>query len=96
MYQVPPSKRSIKQNRFEFEIDGKAYDLPKFDLIPISVLEEIEEAPLNAVAPYLKVFGPKTSPLGKAIRSLDREQLTNLLQAWQTDAGITPGESLAS
>ena len=95
-YQVPASKRSIKQNQFEFEIEGKAYSLPRFDLIPISVLEKIEEAPMNAVSPYLEVFGPKTSPLGKAIRSLDKEQLTGLLTAWQEDAGITAGESAAS
>lgn len=96
MYEVPAAKRSLKQNLFEFKIGAKTYSVPKFEHLPVGVLEAVEVAPDNAIGPYLSVFGEKDSPAGKAIRTLDKDQLTGLIQAWQADSGVTAGESSAS
>lgn len=96
MFEVPASKRSVKQNLFEFKVGAKTYTVPKFEHLPVGVLEAIEAAPDDAIGPYLSVFGEKDSAVGKAIRDLDKDQLTALIQAWQSDSGVTAGESSAS
>jgi hypothetical protein len=96
MFEVPAAKRSVKQNLFEFKVGSKSYSVPKFEHLSVGVLEAVETAPENAIAPYLAVFGEKDSPIGKAIRTLDKDQLTALIGAWQADSGVTVGESEAS
>lgn len=96
MFEVPAAKRSVKQNLFEFKIGTKTYSVPKFEHLSVGVLEAVEAAGDNAIGPYLSVFGEKDSPIGKAIRTLDKDQLAALLQAWQADSGLTVGESEAS
>lgn len=96
MFEVPAAKRSLKQNLFEFKIGAKAYSVPKFEHLSVGVLEAVEAAPADAIGPYLSVFGEADSPVGKAIRTLDKDQLTALIQAWQADSGVTAGESLGS
>jgi hypothetical protein len=96
VYEVPAAKRSIKQNVFEFKVAGKTYSVPKFEYLPVGVLEGIESAAADAIGPYLSVFGEKDSPIGKAIRSLDKDQLTALIQAWQSDSDVSVGESEGS
>lgn len=96
VYEVPAAKRSIEQNTFKFKVGAKTFSVPKFEHLSVGVLEAVESAPDNAIGPYLSVFGEKDSPIGKAIRSLDKDQLTALIQAWQSDSGVTVGESEAS
>lgn len=96
VYEVPAAKRSIKQNLFEFKIGAKTFTVPKFEHLSVGVLEAVESAPANAIGPYLSVFGESDSPIGKAIRTLDKDQLTALIQAWQADSDVTAGESSAS
>lgn len=96
VYEVPAAKRSLKQNLFEFKIGTKTYSVPKFEHLSVGVLESVESAPADAIGPYLSVFGEADSPIGKAIRTLDKDQLTALIQAWQSDGGVTVGESSAS
>ena len=96
VYEVPAAKRSLKQNVFEFKIAGKTYNVPKFEHLPVSVAEIIESAPENAIGPYLDIFGSKETPVGKAIRTLDKEQLVALITAWQSDSGVSAGESEGS
>ena len=96
VYEVPAAKRSLKQNLFEFKIGTKTYSVPKFEFLAVGVLESIEAAPADAVGPYLGVFGEPDSPIGKAIRTLDKDQLSGLIQAWQAHSGITLGESEGS
>ena len=96
VYEVPAAKRSLKQNVFEFKVGAKTYSVPKFEHLSVGVLEAVESAPDNAIGPYLSVFGEPDSAIGKAIRSLDKDQLTSLLKAWQADSGVTVGESEGS
>jgi hypothetical protein len=96
MYEVPAAKRSLKQNIFEFKVGTKTFSVPKFEHLSVGVLEAVESAPENAIGPYLSVFGEKESPIGKAIRTLDKDQLTALIQAWQSDSDVTMGESEGS
>lgn len=96
VYEVPPAKRSLKQNVFEFKIAGKTYNVPKFEYLPVGVLETIESTASDAVGPFLDVFGAKDTPVGKAVRTLDKDQITALIKAWQADSDVTVGESVAS
>lgn len=95
VYQVPASKASIKQNKFEFKVGTTTHSLPKFKFLPLSVIETIEGSD-ESVTAYLSIFGEKGTPVGDAIRSLDTDQFTNLIKAWRDDSGIEPGESVAS
>lgn len=96
VYEVPAAKRSLKQNLFEFKIGTKTFSVPKFEHLSVGVLELVETAPENAIGPYLSIFGAPDSPIGKAIRTLDKDQITALIGAWQADSGVTVGEPAAS
>jgi hypothetical protein len=96
MFEVPAAKRSLKQNVFEFKIGTKTYTVPKFEYLPVGVLEVIESTAADAIGPFLDVFGAKDSAVGKAVRGLDKEQLLALIKAWQADSDITAGESEGS
>lgn len=100
VYQVPKSKASIGQNRFRFEIDGTEYEIPLLKYITGDVVREMAELEAaggmrRAWANYI-MFGPADSPVGRAVRTLDQEQLADLAGAWAEESGVTPGESLAS
>jgi len=96
MFEVPAAKRTLKQNVFEFKIGTKAYTVPKFEYLPVGVLETIEATAADAVGPFLDVFGAKDSAVGKAVRTLDKDQLIALIKAWQVDSDVTVGESKGS
>lgn len=96
VYEVPAAKRSLKQNVFEFKVGSKTYSVPRFEFLAVGVLEAIESASTDAIGPYLSVFGEADSPIGKAIRTLDKDQLVGLIKAWQADSSITVGESEGS
>ena len=96
VYEVPAAKRSLKQNVFEFKVGAKSFSVPKFEHLSVGVLEAVESAPENAIGPFLDIFGAKDSAVGKAVRGLDKEQITDLIKAWQADSGITVGESEGS
>ena len=96
MFEVPAAKRSLKQNVFEFKIGTETYTVPKFEYLPVGVLEVIESTAADAIGPFLDVFGAKDSAVGKAVRGLDKEQLLALIKAWQADSDITAGESEGS
>jgi len=86
----------LKQNVFEFKIGTETYTVPKFEYLPVGVLEVIESTAADAIGPFLDVFGAKDSAVGKAVRGLDKEQLLALIKAWQADSDITAGESEGS
>lgn len=90
-FTVPESKRSIKQNQFEFEIDGATYTVPKMKYLPVRVIADMESGGLAAV---LKAFGDENAVA--AVSELDSEQLEALTNAWSEASDITPGESSAS
>lgn len=92
MYQVPQSKKSIKQNRFEFKVEGKTYSIPLLKHLPVKAAELFEnDRPIAGL-----LAGADSDTARDAIRSLDSDQLEGLMQAWQEASGIEAGESSAS
>jgi hypothetical protein len=85
VYNVPRSGKSLKHNRFEFTIDGKAYDLPKFKLMTIEQMEALDTTDASGqFTQVLALFGNPDTPIGRALRALDIDQFMHLFQAWQT------------
>lgn len=98
-FTVPESKRSIRQNQFEFHVPGdrKVYRIPKAKYLPVGLIEKFEgEKKELSVADVLAMFDNGDDATLAAIRTLDAEQLQALTKAWQQDSGLTVGESEAS
>lgn len=95
-FKVPESKRSIAQNRFEFELpDGTEVSIPKAKYMTVGQVEKMSmlQGELK-ITDILELFGDMGA--ADAVRSLDIEQMTALMEAWQADSGISLGESKAS
>lgn len=95
-FKVPESKRSIAQNRFEFELpDGTEVSIPKAKYMTVGQVEKMSmlQGELK-ITDILELFGDMGA--ADAVRSLDIEQMTALMEAWQSDSGISLGESKAS
>ncbi|WP_269939010.1 hypothetical protein [Arthrobacter sp. HY1533] len=95
VYQVPASKASIKQNRFEFTLHGskKIYSIPLMKFIKPSLVIDLD-GNTDKEAMGIRLFReylPDVFPLLE-----DSEQLEALMAAWQDASGITVGESSAS
>lgn len=95
-YKVPESKRSVKQNRFEFELpDGTEVSIPKAKYLTIGQIETLQTLGTEVkLTDLLDLFNEPGS--AEAVRTLDAEQLQDLMTAWQEDSGLTLGESSAS
>jgi hypothetical protein len=91
-FDVPQSKRSIKQNRFEFTLDGKTYSIPLLKFAPVEAAEHFEVN--HNVAGILACC--ETKAARDVVRAMDRSQFAALMDAWQKASGITTGESEAS
>lgn len=96
-YEVPASKRSIKQNQFIFKVPGdrKSYSIPKAKYLTVGQVEKFsvkgEEMDITDI---LSILGQGDAH--DAVRELDQEQLMALMEAWQNDSELTVGESSAS
>lgn len=93
VFKVPASKRSIKQNRYEFEVDGKKFELPKMQYIPVGVAGLLQDEQLNEAFAEL---ADGNDSLRAALMHLDAEQVEALFKDWQEESGISAGESPAS
>ncbi len=95
VYQVPASKASIKQNRFEFSLPGskKVYSVPKLQFVKPSLALSFGEMTEVQVANALFTeYLPEAFPLLE-----DSSQLQALMEAWQAESeGVGVGESEAS
>lgn len=101
VYSVPKSKRSLKQNRFEFNIPGdkRVHSIPLAKYLSTGQVEEIAKRGDHVgLIDILAIFDEKDVSKGtpEAVRTLDQEQLEALMQAWQAESGIAVGESSAS
>lgn len=94
-FKVPPSKASKGQDKFKFEIDGKAYTVKKAKFLTVGETERISR-PDRTDTDVLDLFGPVGSEVGDAVRGLDESQFEALMDAWTEDSAVTPGESEAS
>ena len=96
-YQVPESKRSIDQNKFEFNVPGddRTYKVPKVKYLPLGSMEKLQGQVADVtLTDILDLFDDEDAQA--AVRRLDTEQLQALTAAWQQDSGVDLGESSAS
>jgi hypothetical protein len=91
-FDVPTSKKSIRQNRFEFTLDGKTFSIPLLKFAPVEAAEAFEQN--RNVAGILLCC--ENDEARDAIRSLDGDQFGALIDAWKKASGIGTGESEAS
>jgi len=95
-FQVPPSKKSKGQDKFEFEIDGAKFSVRRFGAFSLEehIFMRSDECGENEMLDL--VFGKKGTKLGNAVRALEAEQYSALQDAWMEDSEVTPGESQGS
>jgi hypothetical protein len=91
-FDVPASKKSIKQNRFEFNLEGVTHSIPLLKFAPVEAAEHFEAG--RNVAGILACC--ENDAARDAVRSLDGDQFGPLMDAWQKASGVTAGESPAS
>lgn len=94
VYQVPPAKRSIKQNVFEFTLPGdkKKYSLPKLAFIKPALVEKLDGGQKSEIVrALLDEYVPGVYDLME-----DSYQLIALYEAWAAESGIKLGESSGS
>lgn len=92
MYEVPESKRSIKQNRFEFKADGKVYSMPQLKFLPMAAAELMEQGKEMAAI----MLALDDDDARGAVRKMDAEQFKGLMGALAEASGVELGESSGS
>lgn len=97
VYSVPESKRSLAQNQFEYQVPGDdtVYRIIKAKFLTAGQIEKLSDKDNISFVDILDLFSTDEAA-GAAVRTLDTEQLQDLMHAWQTDSGIQLGESSAS
>jgi hypothetical protein len=93
MYEVPKSKKSLKQNQFEFKLNGKTYSVPLMKYIKPSIaMRAMSAPPAEQVRIILEEY------IGETVFDQfdDMEQIDDWMNALQEASGITVGESPAS
>lgn len=110
MYEVPKSKASIKQNRFEFKMpDGKKYSIPKLEFIKPSLGLKFAELEVKTDATGQQTADPQQAaevvrlvfetyfPGGGLFELFeDSEQFADWMQKWTEASGVPLGKSEAS
>lgn len=96
VYQVPKSKASIKQNRFEFSFPGerKVRSVPLLQYVRPALALKFEEL---GEAESVKLLFADIYPSEDLFAKFeDVEQFEAWLEEWQRQSGVTVGESSAS
>ena len=93
-FEVPESNASVGQDEFKFKIAGKQYAIKKAKFLTVGEAEALESPESSTVV--LDLFGRKGTKQGDAVRSLNQEQFSALVEAWKLDSGVGVGESGAS
>ncbi|MEC5185298.1 hypothetical protein RCH12_002774 [Cryobacterium sp. MP_3.1] len=99
VFQVPPSKASSKQNRFEFQVvaDGPVYSIPLLKYVKNGLkarLSQLTEENLK-FSDLLMIF--EADPAARtAVDEIEQEQTDELLKAYHEASGITLPESSPS
>lgn len=97
-FAVPESKRSIAQNRFFFSVPGddREFDIPKAKYLTTGQVEVLSQKGGEVKITDLLDLFEDNKEAAAAVRTLDAEQLSELMNAWQADSGVSTGESSAS
>lgn len=90
VYQVPPAKKSVGQNVFEFALDGVTYKLPLMKLMRPSDVALLDTGTTGIRA----VFEKHAEGAFDAFETM--EQLEDMTKAWAEESGISLGEFGAS
>lgn len=93
MYEVPESKKSVGQDKFDFKIGKKAHQVTKAKYLTGAQLEDVTSGDLSRI---FDTFGAKTTAVGQAVRGLEYEQIIDLVNAWMADSELNAGKSSAS
>ncbi|HKX68505.1 MAG TPA: MMPL family transporter [Intrasporangium sp.] len=91
-FQIPPSRKNLPENRFEFTLDGAIlHDLPLLPYAPLVAVEAFEDGrALNAVLASCDSEGAR-----EVIRQLDADQFRAFVEAWEL-ASAERADRLAS
>lgn len=93
VFEVPKSKRSIKQNRYQFTFDGEKFELPKMQYIPVGVSGLLKDERINEA---FEALADGNARLQQVLMGLDSEQIQALFADWESESDVTAGESPAS
>jgi len=96
MFKVPPSKASTGDDKFEFEIDGKAYKIKKFGCLSLEQQIYLRSDECGEEETLDLIWGAKGTKAGDAVRALESDQFEDLKNAWIEESSVSPGESAAS
>jgi len=93
-FEVPVSRASVDQDVFKYKIGEDTFTVKKAKFLSVGQAEALSGA--DSVSAALNLFGLPGTKAGDAVRSLDQEQFSALIDAWQEDSKIALGESGAS
>lgn len=88
-FAVPQSKKSQKQNRFEFTIGEDKHEVPLLKFASVGAAEAFEMGQ-NV---HGLILAADTERTRAVLRGLDGDQMTALMDAWSEASGVKPGES---
>jgi hypothetical protein len=94
-YKLPDWKKSIGQNKYEVEIDGQTFVLPKFEYLIGDQAIRLEQAGSIEGGLYT-VLDEICEGLGTAFKPVPLKYAREFLKAWQKDSALDEGESDAS
>lgn len=93
MYIVPTAKKSKDQDKFQFQIDGQAYEVTRFDLLPTSFVEAVSEMPEKLVTKAMRLaLAGDDEELAAKLAALPIKDVSDLIRAWQKESHISLGE----
>lgn len=97
-FEVPKSKASLKQNRFEFNFPGekKTYSLPLIKFLPPWLALRFKEATDVDEQTFRDLFDVIAPGEDLFAKFDDSEQFEAFMSAWGEASGVTLGESEAS
>ncbi|GAA6525475.1 hypothetical protein IDVR_12700 [Intrasporangium sp. DVR] len=91
-FQIPPSRKGLRENRFEFTLDGASlHDLPLLPYAPLVAVEALEEG--RALSAVLTACD--SDDARDVIRQLDADQFGAFVEAWEA-ASLDRGERAGS
>lgn len=98
-FQVPASKASQKQNRFEFQFPGdrKTYSVPLINYLPPWLALKLKNADADLDEGVIRELFDTIAPgMGLFEKFEEAEQFSEWMSAWGRASGVTLGESPAS
>ena len=102
-FQIPEPGGNLPENRFEFtDAKGKTHSLPKLEFLSVEASDYLEGTSTGAIpdpgfTAFIRVFMAKAEPkVAAVVKSLTRDQLVSLRNAWYEASKVDVGESSAS